>query len=80
MIRLLYLTIVYAAFTAASEFPVLAQDWPQDEYRGTPEQQAACTPDVLKVCGPKIPDVTRIMLCLRYNIKKLSPRLRGGLC
>jgi hypothetical protein len=43
------------------------------EDRGTPEQQAACRPDVLRLCGPEIPDVQRITMCLRYYMKKLSP-------
>ena len=29
------------------------------EYRGTWEQQMACTPDVWRLCGDQIPDVSR---------------------
>jgi hypothetical protein len=53
--------------------PAFAQDRPREEYRGTPEQQAACTPDVFKLCSQEIPDVPRITNCLRANFKKLSP-------
>jgi hypothetical protein len=49
--------------------PVSAQ-----EYRGTWEQQMACTPDVWRLCGDQIPDVDRIVACLRQN----KPQLSGG--
>jgi len=44
------------------------------EYRGTLEQQMACTPDVWRFCGDQIPDVNRIVACLRQN----TPQLSGG--
>jgi hypothetical protein len=44
------------------------------EYRGTLEQQLACTPDVWRLCGDQIPDVNRIVACLRQN----TPQLSGG--
>jgi hypothetical protein len=43
-----------------------------DEYRGTLEQQMACTPDVFRLCGAAIPDVNRIVACLRQNTPQLS--------
>jgi hypothetical protein len=45
-----------------------------EEYRGTWEQQMACTPDVWRFCGDQIPDVGRIVTCLRQN----TPQLSGG--
>ena len=42
------------------------------ENRGTLEQQLACTPDVLRLCGQQIPDATRIVACLRQNTPQLS--------
>jgi hypothetical protein len=44
------------------------------QYRGTWEQQAACTPDVWRLCGAQIPDVDRIVACLRRNSEQLSER------
>jgi hypothetical protein len=41
--------------------------------QGTPEQQAACQPDVLRLCGNFIPDVDRIVACLKYNEPNLNP-------
>ena len=47
------------------------------EYRGTWEQQQACTPDVWRLCGAQIPDVNRIVACLRRNTPQLSDRCRA---
>lgn len=41
--------------------------------QGTPEQQAACQPDVMRLCGNAIPDVDRIVACLKYNEPNLNP-------
>jgi hypothetical protein len=48
-----------------------------EEYRGTMEQQAACTPDVFRLCGSQIPDVNRITACLRQNTPQLSGACRA---
>jgi hypothetical protein len=47
------------------------------ENRGTMEQQMACTPDVWRLCGAQIPDVDRIVACLRDNTAQLSPGCRA---
>jgi hypothetical protein len=47
------------------------------EYRGTMQQQMACTPDVFRLCGAQIPDVNRIVACLRQNTPRLSGRCRA---
>jgi hypothetical protein len=47
------------------------------EYRGTFEQQLACTPDVWRLCGDQIPDVNRIVACLRQNTPQLSGSCRA---
>jgi hypothetical protein len=49
--------------------------WSQ-EYRGTYEQQMACTPDVWRLCSDRIPDVGRIVACLRANASQLSSNCR----
>lgn len=55
-----------------SAIPASAQ-----EYRGTWEQQMACTPDVWRLCGDQIPDVSRIVACLRQNTPQLSGNCRA---
>jgi hypothetical protein len=49
----------------------------QNDYRGTQEQQFACTPDVFRLCGGEIPDVSRIVACLKANQARLSPACRA---
>ena len=48
-----------------------------EEYRGTMEQQMACTPDVFRLCGAQIPDADRIVTCLRSNTPLLSEPCRA---
>lgn len=48
-----------------------------EEYRGTWEQQMACTPDVWRLCGDRVPDVSRIVACLRDNTPQLSSGCRA---
>jgi hypothetical protein len=38
---------------------------------GTEEQRAACTPDVLRLCSWEIPNVDRIVACLRREKSQL---------
>ena len=47
------------------------------ENRGTWEQQMACTPDVWRLCGDAVPDVGRIVACLRQNTPQLSSNCRA---
>ena len=47
------------------------------EYRGTFEQQLACTGDVLSLCSDQIPDTNRIVACLRQNTPQLSSGCRA---
>jgi hypothetical protein len=48
-----------------------------EDYRGTMDQQMACTPDVWRLCGDQIPDVNRIVACLRANTPQLSEPCRA---
>lgn len=57
---------------SAALTPVSAQ-----EYRGTWEQQMACTPDVWRLCSDMVPDVNRIVGCLRANTSQLSSNCRA---
>jgi hypothetical protein len=47
------------------------------EHRGTFEQQMACTPDVFRLCGDRIPDENRIVACLQQNTQQLSDACRA---
>jgi hypothetical protein len=65
----LVVTIVAGIAAAGSAF--------SEEYRGTFEQQMACTPDVWRLCGAQIPDADRIVACLRQNAPQLSGPCRA---
>jgi hypothetical protein len=67
----LNLAIALGAGTSAFS-PAVAE-----EYRGTWEQQMACTPDVWRLCGDQIPDAGRIVTCLRQNTPQLSNNCRA---
>jgi len=49
------------------------------ENRGTEQQRIACTPDVLRLCSREIPNVDRIVACLRREKSQLSPGCRQAL-
>jgi hypothetical protein len=39
----------------------------------TPEERVACTPDVLRLCSSDIPNVERVVACMKRERSKLSP-------
>jgi hypothetical protein len=68
----IFLSFAISIGGIATQNPALAQ-----EHRGTLEQQLACTPDVLRLCGEQIPDTNRIVACLRQNTSQLSSPCRA---
>jgi hypothetical protein len=42
----------------------------------TPEQQQACSADAFRLCGPEIPDVDRVTVCMIRHKAELSPECR----
>ena len=46
------------------------------EYRGTEQQQMACTPDVFRLCWNEIPNVSQIVTCLIREKPRLSEGCR----
>jgi hypothetical protein len=67
------LAIGLALLTVCGGFTRVAAE----EYRGTYAQQLACTPDVMRFCGSEIPDVGRIVACLRQNEQQLGASCRA---
>ena len=45
----------------------------QQQHRGSPDDQAACTPDVYRLCAQEIPDEDDIVACLIRKKQQLSP-------
>ncbi|WP_136626094.1 hypothetical protein [Bradyrhizobium macuxiense] len=66
------LSLAIAVGGVAAATPALSQ-----EYRGTWEQQMACTPDVMRLCSDQIPDTARIVACLRQNTALLGSSCRA---
>jgi len=59
--------VVSAAERAQQQAPA-----PQgDLFSGTPEEQAACSPDATKFCKDSIPDTFAVLACLQDNREKL---------
>ena len=43
---------------------------------GTESERAACTPDVFRLCSSEIPNVDRIIACMKAKKASLSPPCR----
>jgi len=74
--RIFLRILLTLALSVGCGFAVQAPAFSQ-EYRGTLEQQMACTPDVFRLCGAQIPDTNRIVACLRQNTPQLSGPCRA---
>jgi hypothetical protein len=46
---------------------------------GTPEDRAACEPDVQRHCKAAVPDQLRVLGCLQDNRKRISRACQGVL-
>ena len=47
--------------------------------QGTPEERAACYPDVQRYCRTETSDTFRVLTCLQNNRARISPACRGVL-
>jgi hypothetical protein len=62
--------LMLATALAVSTLPAAGQGYSQ-------EQEQACTPDAMRLCGAYIPDVDRITVCMIQNKSQLSPACRA---
>jgi hypothetical protein len=46
--------------------------------QGTPQQQQACTPDVMRLCNQFVPDVAKITVCMAHNRSQISQACRDA--
>jgi hypothetical protein len=65
------------ASAAGSGSPPRALQTASTDYQGSDAQRQACTPDVFRLCGQFIPDVTGIVTCLKAQKPNLSPDCRA---
>jgi hypothetical protein len=69
------LTAVFAvwAMPALAQSPLPPLPFPPlPMQQGTPEERAACSPDVRKFCGSDLQDTMRVLACLQANRPKIS--------
>jgi len=64
------------ALAAALFASVLSTSTSNSAFAYTAEQQQACTPDAMRLCGSYIPDVDRITACMIARKSQLSPECR----
>jgi hypothetical protein len=64
-----------AAAALGLALAVLVQ--PRAGFAYTPEQQQACTPDAMRLCGEFVPNVDAITACMIQKKSQLSPQCRA---
>ena len=73
------LAIVFASLTttawAQSQAP-RPLPLPFPNFQGTPEEQAACRPDVDRFCREAVPDTFRVLACLQSERARISAPCR----
>ena len=73
------LAIVFASHTttawAQSQAP-RPLPLPFPNFQGTPEEQAACRPDVDRFCREAVPDTFRVLVCLQSERARISAPCR----
>jgi len=62
------LTLVLGAGSAGAE-----------AYRGTEAQRQACTPDVFRLCASDVPNIPKIVACMKRQRSQLSPDCRTAM-
>jgi Cysteine rich repeat len=75
-IAILLAAAVAGSTVALAQLPLpLPLPMPQ----GTPEDRAACEPDVQRYCKASVPDQLRVLGCLQDNRKRISNACQGVL-
>jgi hypothetical protein len=75
------IAILLAAAVAGSTIALaqLPLPLPLPMPQGTPEDRAACEPDVQRYCKAEVPDQLRVLGCLQDNRKRISRSCQGVL-
>jgi len=75
------LLVAGAASTQPLPLPLPPLPLPFPNFQGTPEEQRACRPDVMKMCKDQLGqnDNTVVLRCLQANKVRLSPPCHGVL-
>jgi hypothetical protein len=79
MFRTIAIVFAIALVGAAAARAQLPLPLPLPLPQGTPEDRAACEPDVQRYCRHAIPDQLRVLGCLQDNRKRISSACQGVL-
>jgi hypothetical protein len=71
--------LVAAAIAAGATIASAQLPLPLPTPQGTPEDRAACEPDVQRHCKAAVPDQLRVLNCLQDNRKRISKSCQGVL-
>jgi hypothetical protein len=69
------LILIFTIFLVPSANALFAQTPPPGPgglFEGTPQEQAACHPDVMKFCRESVPDTMRVLACLQAQRDRIS--------
>ncbi len=70
-VLILVISLAGGAFESFAQGPLPPPPF-LPNFQGTPREQAACRPDVVKMCKDFIPDTFRILACLQAHRGRLS--------
>ena len=73
------IAILLAATVAGTTIALAQLPLPLPMPQGTPEDRAACEPDVQRHCRAAIPDQLRVLSCLQDNRSRISKACQGVL-
>jgi len=73
------IAILLAATIAGATVALAQLPLPLPLPSGTPEDRAACEPDVQRHCRSAIPDQLRVLACLQDNRSRISRACQGVL-
>jgi hypothetical protein len=73
------IAILLAAIIAGSTVALAQLPLPLPLPSGTPEDRAACEPDVQRHCRAAVPDQLRVLACLQDNRNRISRACQGVL-
>jgi hypothetical protein len=65
--------IIISPLAATIAVALVASSTAVHAYKVTEAQRKACTPDVYRLCKSEIPNVERIVACMKANRSRLSP-------
>ena len=65
------------AFAATLAVSVLTMAVRTEAFEITAEQREACMGDAVRLCGSEIPDVDRVLVCMRAKKSQVSARCKA---